>query len=169
MSTRRLAGCACLPAGRSRRCRFPSSCGSWIRPRPASRALSALGLAPDRSVVDGTVVRMAKAYPVYEGGYLDALETLKQYLARFSNLQPIGRNGLHKYNNQDHSMLTALLAVENMLGASHDIWAVNADDEYYEDVSDQAGELTAHARALAGTQPLVPREIGVAFRERRRF
>jgi hypothetical protein len=65
-------------------------------------------------------------------------------------VQLIGRNGMHKYDNQDHSMLTARLAVKNLFGASHDLWAVNADEEYHEEVD---------VRVLASTQPLVPRRI----------
>ena len=60
------------------------------------------------------------------------LERLREYLLRFENLQMIGRNGLHKYDNQDHAMLTALLAVKNILGESHDVWGVNTAHEYLE-------------------------------------
>ena len=82
-------------------------------------------------------------------------------LRGFSNLQVAGRNGMHKYNNQDHSMVTALLAVENLLGAQHDVWAVNADDEYHEesdvDVDDiELGDVYASLPAMESTQPQVP-------------
>ena len=76
---------------------------------------------------------MPKCYPVYDAHYGKHLETIRAYLARFENLQPVGRCGLFKYNNSDHSMLTALLAAENLFGADHDLWAVNADDEYLEE------------------------------------
>ncbi len=69
----------------------------------------------------------------YDDGFMDALAVLREYLAGFSNLQVAGRNGMHRYNNQDHSMVTAFLAVENLLGDHHDVWAVNADDDYHEE------------------------------------
>src|SRR5262245_31342890 len=67
-------------------------------------------------VEDGAVVRMPKAYPVCDPGYADALKTVREFMDGLSNLQLVGRNGMHKYNNQDHSMLTAMLAVKNILG-----------------------------------------------------
>jgi hypothetical protein len=67
-----------------------------------------------------------------------------------------GRNGMHKYNNQDHSMVTAMLAVQNLLGAGHDVWAVNAEDEYHEEVDLGAGDAASEVRALQQTQPEVP-------------
>jgi protoporphyrinogen oxidase len=127
-----------------------------------AREVSTLGLVPATSIVDGTVVRMPKAYPVYETGYLDALEVVKEYLARFENLQPVGRNGMHKYNNQDHSMLTALLAVRNLLGSRYDLWSVNADDEYHEQTHASAtgdDEFGLQIREMASSQPLVPSEV----------
>jgi hypothetical protein len=63
---------------------------------------------------------------------------------------------MHKYNNQDHSMVTAILAVQNLLGARHDVWGVNADDEYHEEAGLDSGELAGDLSALAETQPLVP-------------
>ncbi len=107
---------------------------------------------------------MPKAYPVYDDGFMDALAVLRDYLARFSNLQVAGRNGMHKYNNQDHSMVTAMLAVENLLGAHHDVWAVNADDEYHEesDVDVEDVDLDDVYESLPGmesTQPRVPTAI----------
>src|SRR6185503_1320234 len=72
------------------------------------------------------------------------------WTARLTNLQLVGRNGMHKYNNQDHSMLTARLAVRNLFGERHDLWAVNADEEYHEEED---------LRALAASQPLVPQRI----------
>jgi protoporphyrinogen oxidase len=90
--------------------------------------------------VDGTcveagyVVRMPKAYPVYDDGYEAAVGTLRGWLAGHAvNVHPIGRNGMHRYNNQDHSMYTAMLTVENILdGAGHDVWSVNVEREYHE-------------------------------------
>ncbi|MBM4424032.1 MAG: NAD(P)/FAD-dependent oxidoreductase [Chloroflexi bacterium] len=99
------------------------------------REMEKIGLTKGAKVIDGTVVRQLKAYPVYDSVYAEHLETIKKYLAGFSNLQTIGRNGLHKYNNQDHSMLTAIYAVENMLGlGAHDLWEVNTERSYHEEV-----------------------------------
>jgi protoporphyrinogen oxidase len=92
-----------------------------------------LGLADPSLVVDGAVVRMPKAYPIYDAEYSDHLEMIRQHIDPIANIHPIGRNGMHKYNNQDHSMLTAMMTVWNMEGASHDIWAVNTDYEYHEE------------------------------------
>jgi protoporphyrinogen oxidase len=99
----------------------------------ARRELGSTGLADPVKVVDGTVVRMSKAYPMYDAGSLEALVLLQEYLESFENLQPIGRNGMHKYNNMDHSMLAAMLAVRNLYGEHHDLWAINSDDEYLEE------------------------------------
>jgi len=121
----------------------------------ASRELESLGLVQPGLVRDGTVVRAAKAYPVYDEGYQSALDEAKAFLAGFENLQLVGRNGMHKYNNQDHSMLTAMLAVRNLFGESHDLWAVNVDDEYHEE---QSVIPTKRAGIAArSTQPAVPR------------
>jgi protoporphyrinogen oxidase len=102
----------------------------------AKRELEAIGLARQSDVEDGTVIRELRAYPVYDPGYQVNLEVIKQYLGRFDNFQTVGRNGLHRYNNQDHAMLTAILAVRNILGENHDIWSVNTDDEYQEEISE---------------------------------
>jgi protoporphyrinogen oxidase len=99
----------------------------------ASRELGALGLARGARVLEGTVVRMPKAYPVYDAAYRSHLDTIRSFLDAITNLHTIGRNGMHKYNNQDHSMFTAMLAVENLEGAGHDLWAVNSDLEYHEE------------------------------------
>ncbi len=98
-----------------------------------SRELEELGLAVGARVLDGTVVRMAKAYPVYDSTYRDHLEVAREFLDPIRNLHLVGRNGMHKYNNQDHSMLTSMMAVWNMEGAAHDVWAVNTDFEYHEE------------------------------------
>jgi len=93
-----------------------------------------IGLARSGDVIDGTVMRQLKAYPVYNSTYGGYLTQIKDYLAHFVNLQTVGRNGLHKYNNQDHSMLTAMLAVRNLLGEQHDVWDVNTERSYHEEV-----------------------------------
>ena len=99
----------------------------------ASGELAQLGLAPGANVVDGAVVRVKKAYPTYDATYREHLDVIQDYLKLIPNLHTVGRNGMHKYNNQDHSMYTAMLAVENMHGAAHDIWSVNTDFEYHEE------------------------------------
>jgi protoporphyrinogen oxidase len=106
--------------------------------RLATRELAAIGLAEEGMVPDGVVVRMAKAYPVYDEAYSEAVAAIRRYLSRFANLQVIGRNGMHKYNNMDHSMLTGMLAVRNLFGERHDLWEVNADDAYHEEGSGAA-------------------------------
>lgn len=112
--------------------------GLWDMPdadliRLAARELEALGLASADLVRDGTVIRMPKAYPIYDTAYRGHLETIRAEIDGIENLHTVGRNGMHKYNNQDHSMLTAMMAVWNMQGASHDVWAVNTDYEYHEE------------------------------------
>jgi protoporphyrinogen oxidase len=85
--------------------------------------------------VDGTVLRMPKAYPVYDASYKAQLRIIRTWLdENIQNLQLVGRNGMHMYNNQDHSMLAAHLAARNLLGESWDPWKVNADAEYHEEV-----------------------------------
>jgi len=101
--------------------------------RLAADEAERLGFVRRGEVVDGRVVRQLKAYPVYDLGYQRRLETVRQYLDGFKNLVTIGRNGMHKYNNMDHSMLTAIQAVENLFGANHDIWQVNVNADYHEE------------------------------------
>jgi protoporphyrinogen oxidase len=99
----------------------------------ASRELESLGLARAGDVVDGTVVRMPKAYPIYDADYRGNLHRVREYLDAIPNLHTVGRNGMHKYNNQDHSMLSAMMAVSNMQGTTFDIWDVNTDFDYHEE------------------------------------
>ncbi|NJK74387.1 MAG: NAD(P)/FAD-dependent oxidoreductase [Microcoleus sp. SU_5_6] len=101
----------------------------------ATRELVRLGLAKTADVKDGVVIRQPKAYPVYDGEYRGHLRVLEGFLKGIENLQTIGRNGMHRYNNQDHSMLTGMLAVRNILGEKHDLWDVNTERSYYEDFS----------------------------------
>lgn len=100
-----------------------------------TRELHEIGLLPDTSVVEeGYVVRMPKAYPMYDATYKENVELLATWLAESApNVHPAGRNGMHRYNNQDHSMLTAMLSVENIFGADHDVWNVNVEKEYHEE------------------------------------
>ena len=100
----------------------------------ATREVASLGLVQPEHVETGYVVRMPKAYPIYDNDYKRNVEILRAWLAANTpNVFPVGRNGMHKYNNQDHSMYTAMLSVENMLGANHDIWSVNVEEEYHEE------------------------------------
>ena len=97
--------------------------------------IAKIGLAAVDDVVDGAVFRVEKTYPVYDSGYAEALEVIKTYLATLENFQTIGRNGLHRYNNQDHAMLTGMLAVRNMLfGETNNLWNVNAEQAYLEEI-----------------------------------
>ena len=109
----------------------------WKRPdsdllNMAIKELDILGLAEPSLVIDGTVIRSKKTYPIYDAKYRENIETIKEYLSGFSNLQTIGRNGLHRYNNQDHSMLTAIRAIDNIMGGHHSVWDINAEDDYHE-------------------------------------
>ena len=100
---------------------------------------------PDVKVVDGAVIRMPKAYPIYDGEYRRHLDDVRVCIDAIPNLHTVGRNGMHKYNNADHSMLTAMFAIANMQGAKHDIWEVNTDFEYHEEqkIEDQSGAVPA--------------------------
>jgi protoporphyrinogen oxidase len=94
--------------------------------------LNAIGLARGK-LIKGYVVRMPKAYPVYDTGYQERLHKIRDWLGTIENLFCIGRNGQHRYNNQDHSMATALIAARNLsAGEARDPWAVNEDAEYHE-------------------------------------
>lgn len=101
--------------------------------------LQKLGLVQREDVVDGAVVRMEKAYPVYSPHYQEDVEIVRKELTKLQNLQVVGRNGMHKYNNQDHSMMTGLLAARNILQQQADdafpfnLWNVNTDAEYHEE------------------------------------
>lgn len=100
----------------------------------ATREIVDLGLVPRREdVEDGCVIRQQKAYPVYDGEYRQHLKVIQDYVETFENLQTVGRNGMHRYNNQDHSMLTAMLAVKNIFGESHNLWDVNTERSYHEE------------------------------------
>jgi protoporphyrinogen oxidase len=122
----------------------------------AKQEIGKLGLADPAKVERGFVTRVPLAYPMYDADYSERVEAIKSWLAGISNLQQVGRNGLHRYNNSDHSMLTAIRAVDNIQnGASHDIWAVNAESVYHEeDVKDEhpykrAPETKAMRKPLA--------------------
>jgi len=103
--------------------------------RLASRELGQLGLVEPGMVEAGYVVRMPKAYPVYDEAYQRNVEVIRGWLAEaVPNVHPVGRNGMHRYNNQDHSMFTAMLTVANILdGTQHDVWSVNVEEDYHEE------------------------------------
>jgi len=92
-----------------------------------------IGIIDPAEVEDGTVVRVPKAYPVYDQNYREHLATVRDYLACLANVQLIGRNGQHRYNNQDHSMLAGVYAAHNLSGAHHDVWSVNTEAAYHEE------------------------------------
>lgn len=119
------------------------------------RELDILGLVSAADVEEGVVVRMPKAYPVYDSRYAQALSVVRTFVDGITNLQLVGRNGMHRYNNQDHSMLTAMLAVKNILGAKCDLWGVNADQDYHEEVT--VREAARDLELVAATEPHVPR------------
>jgi protoporphyrinogen oxidase/predicted dehydrogenase len=103
----------------------------------ATQELARIALIDPSKVIDGVKVLVPKAYPMYDSNYESAVAMVRAYLEQFENLQTCGRNGLHRYNNQDHSMWTAILATLNLVdGERHDVWSVNTDAEYLE-----AGEL----------------------------
>jgi protoporphyrinogen oxidase len=133
--------------------------GLWTMPDAelvalAKKELAQLGICAASEVFDGAVVRQAKAYPVYDDSYQSNVAVVREYLARsLPNLHLAGRNGMHKYNNQDHSMMTALLVARSIAtGALLDPWKVNADAVYHEDI--KVGE-----RDLGGR--LVPERVRV--------
>jgi protoporphyrinogen oxidase len=100
----------------------------------ATDELQQLGLASPEKVRRGYVVRVPLAYPMYDADYSERVDVIKGWLADMTNFQQVGRNGLHRYNNSDHSMLSAMRAVENVLhGTTHDIWAVNVESAYHEE------------------------------------
>jgi len=98
----------------------------------ARKELIHLGMVKAAEVDEGVVFRQPKAYPVYDNDYHLHLQVIRNFLSTIENLQTIGRNGLHRYNNQDHSMLTGMLAAENILGAKHDLWELSKSQEYLE-------------------------------------
>jgi len=124
----------------------------------ARKELSQIGLAAEADVKDGCVVRQKKAYPVYDESYKANVETIRSELAdRFPTLHLVGRNGMHKYNNQDHAMMTAMLTVKNIMAGEnvYDVWNVNEDAEYHE--AGAAGE-----REALQSLRLVPARVGAA-------
>jgi protoporphyrinogen oxidase len=116
------------------------------------REMAKLGLARDSAFIDGTVVRQPKAYPVYDADYTRHLATIRTELEqRFPTLHLVGRNGMHKYNNQDHSMMTAMLCAENILAGKnlYDLWQVNQDAEYHETQAEETNSPGASGLRMA--------------------
>jgi protoporphyrinogen oxidase len=124
----------------------------------ATAELERIGLASAADVEDGTVIRMPKAYPIYDSDYRRHLDTIREHIDPISNLHTVGRNGMHKYNNQDHSMLTAMMTVWNMTGASHDVWAVNTDFEYHEEQTVRAAAVSRDRAMLPGADIVTDRD-----------
>ena len=125
--------------------------GMWAAPdrqliELAKKEIHQVNLASSADVVDGCVIRQPKAYPVYDDAYQQHVETIRKALAeKFPTLHLVGRNGMHKYNNQDHAMMTAMLTAKNILAdeRQYDVWAVNQDAEYHE--AGTAGEESTGA------------------------
>jgi protoporphyrinogen oxidase len=121
----------------------------------AASELERLGLCARDRVERGYAVRVPKAYPVYDDAYRARLDAVRAWLDRIENLQQVGRNGLHRYNNSDHSMLTAIRAVENLTaGARHDLWSVNADSVYHEEQRAEEHPYRAAPETPAMSAPL---------------
>lgn len=128
------------------------------------RECAQIRLVDPHEVEDGTVVRMQKAYPVYDQHYQDSVMVVRRYLETLTNLQTIGRNGLHRYNNQDHSMLTGVYAARNVVGEDYDVWSVNTEMEYLEEKHGETGTRGDRAQPAkvtveVGDVPLSPEEI----------
>jgi protoporphyrinogen oxidase len=121
------------------------------------RELGILGLVDPSKVESGHVVRMPKAYPTYDEHYKANVDVLRGWLAEHApNVYPVGRNGMHKYNNQDHSMFTAQLTVRNILfDEGHDIWDVNVEEEYHEEGASSKGGTGRDAPVIPTTAPRV--------------
>jgi hypothetical protein len=125
----------------------------------AKQELEQLGLAAREKVERGFVTRVPLAYPMYDAEYAERVELIREWLEGIGNLQQVGRNGLHRYNNSDHSMLTAIRAVENIQrGAGHDIWAVNAESVYHEEAVAEEHPYKRAPETVYTREPLVSAE-----------
>jgi protoporphyrinogen oxidase len=106
----------------------------------AKQELSKIKIVDPADVLDGTVLRVEKAYPAYFGTF-ERFGEIREFVDRYQNLFLIGRNGMHRYNNQDHSMLTAMMAVENIIAGKNEkdnLWGINTETEYYEEASESS-------------------------------
>src|SRR5215217_5817204 len=125
----------------------------------AKDELAALGLVAREKVERGFVTRVPLAYPMYDADYSERVDAIRGWLETLDNLQQVGRNGLHRYNNSDHSMLTAIRAVSNIVdGAAHDLWAVNAESVYHETEEQPQQPDRRAPETKAMREPLVPAE-----------
>jgi hypothetical protein len=132
----------------------------WTKPdedliKQGIAELEALELVREGSVEGGYVVRMPKAYPTYDQYYKGNVEIMREWIEQHAaNVYPVGRNGMHRYNNADHSMYTAMLTVENILdGTHHDVWSVNVEEEYHEEKSGDRDSDAGTGRSA----PITPR------------
>ncbi len=142
---------------------------TWTKPdevliEQGKRELGILGLVDPAKVEAGYVVRMPKAYPFYDEHYKANVVRIVEWLDECApNVHPVGRNGMHRYNNQDHSMYTAMLTAENIaLGTSHDVWSVNVEEEYHEETSSNGngngnGNGSGGTRGTGRDAPVIPR------------
>jgi protoporphyrinogen oxidase len=137
---------------------------TWNKPdaelvEQGKRELGILGLVDPAKVEAGYVVRMPKAYPFYDEHYKANVAKIVDWLnAHAANVHPVGRNGMHRYNNQDHSMYTAMLTAENIArGTRHDVWSVNVEEEYHEEAS-MADGARLGARGTGRDAPVIARE-----------
>ncbi len=133
-----------------------------------TRELAHIGLVDSSTVEDGCVFRVPKSYPVYDSDYRDCLATIKKFVDDLDNFQTVGRNGLHRYNNQDHAMLTGLYAARNVaLGQTNDLWNVNVDQEYHEEVREPSDQPRREQRETKARDPRgerVPEKLVVSAR-----
>jgi len=131
----------------------------------AKGELETLGLAHISEVTEGYVVRQAKAYPIYDDRYRANVDILRAWLGEHAtNVHPVGRNGMFRYNNQDHSMFTAMLTVENIVtGSQHDVWEVNVEEEYHEEATPgpktSAGPRPDGSLGTGRDAPVIPRAV----------
>ena len=138
----------------------------WLIER-AKKELEHLGLARASVITEGYVVRQAKAYPIYDDRYRANVDVLRAWLAQHvPNVHPVGRNGMFRYNNQDHSMFTAMLTVENIAtGTTHDVWEVNVEEEYHEESAKAApAERAPGSHGTGRDAPVISREVIDAHR-----
>jgi protoporphyrinogen oxidase len=122
----------------------------------AKEELAKLGLANPEKVERGFVTRVPMAYPMYDAEYGERVAAIRDWLETIGNLQQVGRNGLHRYNNSDHSMLTAIRAVDNIVnGTDHDLWEVNAESVYHEEHVEAEQPYRRAPETKAMREPLV--------------
>jgi protoporphyrinogen oxidase len=149
---------------------------SWSAPdeeliEQGKQELEQLGLMRRADIEKGYVVRQRKAYPIYDDRYRANVDVLRKWLAaNTANVHPVGRNGMFRYNNQDHSMFTAMLTAENIAtGTTHDVWEVNVEEEYHEEAEGVGPENAGlSTRGTGRDAPVLSREVVDAAAERRR-